>query len=779
MKRLNRTGILSTLLALFYLCCARLPAWAQQVTAPDTPNAITQVAEGAEHACALTREGRVLCWGGQYGLIGIAPGEQFLPLPTTGITETIASLAAGGYHTCAVTNQGRVTCWGWNNYGVLGGEQTIHKPIVDVATISETVRMVALGNIHTCALTESGGVQCWGWNREGELGNNSDDNSYAPVAVVGLGSGVNAIDAGSYHTCALTAQQEVYCWGMNQFGQLGDGSVTISRTTLVKVSGLHGVSAISVGGYHTCALANGQVQCWGDNRHGQLGDGTTVISRSLPVDVVGLTDVQEVAAYAYHTCARLATGDLRCWGANGYGRLGDGTQAASNSPVAVVGLGGTAVTLAQGGAFNIFVEEYGGDFTCAVLTDGNVQCWGNNLSGQLGDGSGGERIGGAVRVSGLPDDITAIAVGGTHSCALSGAQQLYCWGSNDAGQLGDGTLLDRSTPVSVTGMGVGVTALAAGEDYSCVLTVTGAAKCWGLNGRGALGVATTIVSTTTPITVTGLSSGVTVIAPGVYSSWRHIGNTTTHTCAIVENGVIQCWGGNYRGELGDGTTTDRWQPLAVTGLPAPGLQITAGYGFSCALLASGKVNCWGANADGELGDGTFTSSKTPVETVDLTNPTLLVSGSDHSCAIDQGGQVKCWGVNGEHGQLGDGTTMDRGAPTPVVGLPGRATDLAAGYVHTCALLEDGTIYCWGSNNYRQLGNTFQDWRSLTPVETQRFSSRPIQISGRGHHLCALLQNGQVHCWGANGNGQLGNGGAWRTTPTGVAIQRLYLPLLLR
>lgn len=143
----------------------------------------------------LTGDGRVLCWGGKYGLQSFTDNEP-LPLPITGITETITSLSAGAFHNCAVTNQGRVKCWGWNNYGVLGGEQTINKMIVDVATISEAVRMVALGqNLHTCALTESGGVKCWGVNSEGALGNNSDDNSTAPVDVVGLGSGVNAIDA--------------------------------------------------------------------------------------------------------------------------------------------------------------------------------------------------------------------------------------------------------------------------------------------------------------------------------------------------------------------------------------------------------------------------------------------------------------------------------------------------------------------------------------------------------------------------------------------------------
>lgn len=193
-------------------------------------------------------------------------------------------------------------------------------------------------------------------------------------------------------------------------------------------------------------------------------------------------------------------------------------------------------------------------------------------------------------------------------------------------------------------MSVDVTAIAAGEDYSCALTITGAAQRRGCNGSGALGVDTKLVATSAPITVTGLSSGVTAIAPGVYR-WRSIGDTTAHTCAIVKQGMVNCWGSNDQGELGDGTTTDRWQPLAVTGLPAAALAVTTGSGFSCALLNNGVANCWGANRDGELGDGTFKSSKMPVQTVNLTNPTVLVSGSKHSCAIDQNGLVKCWGVD--------------------------------------------------------------------------------------------------------------------------------------
>jgi len=351
---------------------------------------------------------------------------------------------------------------------------------------------------------------------------------------------IAAIDACSLHTCARTAGGGVMCWGYNWSGQLGDGTTT-NRLTPVYVSGLaNGVSAIAAGLGHTCALtAGGGVKCWGRNMEGQLGDGTTT-DRLTPVDVSGLASgVSAIAAGNWHTCALTAVGVVKCWGYNGYGQLGDGTTTDRLTPVDVSGLtsGVSAITA-------------GGGHTCALTAGGGVKCWGWNGFGQLGDGTTVRRLT-PVSVSGLTSGVSAIAAGSSHTCALTAGGGVKCWGLNGDGQLGDGTTINRRTPVDVSGLAIWVFAIAAGNSHNCALTLGGGVKCWGWNGNGQLGDGTT-TDRHTPVDVSGLASGVSAIAAG-----------QSHTCALAVEGGVKCWGANWVGQLGDCTTTERHMPVDV------------------------------------------------------------------------------------------------------------------------------------------------------------------------------------------------------------------------
>jgi len=368
-----------------------------------------------------------------------------------------------------------------------------------------------------------------------------------------------------------------------------------------------------------------------------------VILSLPPVVASGVERIPERPAGSEHTCAVVAAGGVKCWGANSSGQLGDGTNVNRNTPVNVSGLSEGVAAIAAGA-----------EHTCALTTGGAMGCWGANFSGQLGDGAYINRNT-PVNVSGLSGGVTAIAAGSEHTCAVV-AGRLKCWGANSSGQLGDGTNEKRNTPVNVFGPSGGVTAIAAGSEHTCVLTAGGTIRCWGANSSGQIGDGTN-VNRNTPVNVSGLSEGVAAIAAGA-----------EHTCALTTGGAIWCWGANFFGQLGDGAYINRNTPVNVSGLSGGATEIAAGSEHICAVAAGG-VKCWGANSSGQLGDGTNVNRNTPVNAFGVSGGVIAIAaGSEHTCALTTGGAMGCWGANFS-GQLGIGTNEKRNTLANVPGLP--------------------------------------------------------------------------------------------------------------
>jgi alpha-tubulin suppressor-like RCC1 family protein/uncharacterized protein YjbI with pentapeptide repeats len=760
---------------------------------------LTAITAETMHTCALNSAGTAYCWGyGGSGLLGNgtttnsnAPVAVTMP---TGVT--FASIGGGAYYNCALTTTGTAYCWGTNPYGNLGNGTTTNSraPVAVTMPTGVTFASIGAGMSHSCALTTTGRVYCWGYNNVGQLGNGTTTQSNIPVAVT-MPAGVTftALTVGQLHNCALTNTGAAYCWGKNDVGQIGGGSttnrlvptaVTMPTGAVFKSIDAHGV------GSHTCALTStGTVYCWGMNSSGQIGDGSNT-NRLVPTAVIipGGVTVTAIRPGNGHTCALTSTGMAYCWGDNGYGKLGNGTTY-SWTPVAVTMPTGVTFTAIDAGTYH----------SCALTSAGTAYCWGNNDNGQLGVGDTVHRnvptcVGSAcvqptptststrtstpTRTSTVTQtstrtntptksrtptnsatlvpgsnpwsNLTAIAAGGSSTCALNSAGNAYCWGNNQYGNLGNGTTTNSNAPVAVT-MPTGVTfaSIGAGAGHSCALTSTGMAYCWGDNGLGRLGNGTT-TNSSTPVAVT-MPAGVTFTSISVGSS---------HNCAITTIGTAYCWGENSQGKIGNGTTTSSTTPVAVT-LPT-GVTFKAmatGWGHTCALSSTGAAYCWGRAFSGEIGNGSNSGYIwTPTAATMPTGVTFtsIDAVGSHTCALTTTGTVYCWGAN-DYGQIGDGSTTNRLVPTAVT-IPGGVTITAigAGSGHTCALTSTGITYCWGYNSNGALGNGTTT-SSTTPVAVTMPTGVTFTAidAGSGGQSCTLTSAGTAYCWGYNASAQLG------------------------
>jgi alpha-tubulin suppressor-like RCC1 family protein len=687
------------------------------------------VAVGSNHTCALSVDGHAYCWGlnSSYQLGDGTNEERLSAVSVSGGLRFVAlTSGVGGAFTCGLEASGTAWCWGTNGSGQLGDGTTSNRAVPTRAFSERRFTQLAAGSSFVCGIATDGDTYCWGANNLGQLGTNSTGMSTIPVRVSGAPR-FQQVVAGGSHACGLLSTGEVRCWGYNFWGQLGNGTTNGSDPVPVPVavSTSQRFTNLAAGANFTCGLtANGSAFCWGVNQNGHLGTGT-LVDQSIPTAVAG-GPYASISAGFSHGCGVTTTGAASCWGLNTSGQIGDGTRDQRAAPVSVSG--GTT-----------FLRLYlGQQHSCGMGTAGSLLCWGLNTAGQLGDGTRSNLVAPSP-VSGSLAFTQLQAAGST--CGLIASGAAYCWGSNSVGQLGigiDSTASVRFGPTAVTGgRTFSVLSSSGGAGTFCgIERVTNALFCWGNNPAGQLGDGTT----------TNRSSPTAVSGGGTY---RTVAVGLNHSCAITVAGPLQCWGTNSSGQLGDGTTTNQSAPIGLT-TPQPLTSVTVGFSHTCGLTSDGSAYCWGLNTSGQLGDGTTTTRAAPTLVSGGLTFQSLSATNNQTCGVTNAGALYCWGMNSS-GQIGDGTTTNRSIPTLVSSGP--FVSVAPGSNHTCARSTVGVVSCWGFNSSGQLGDgTVANKLTSTPVVGGlSFTS----ITAGSNHSCGLTSSGAAYCWGLSSSGQTG------------------------
>ena len=735
---------------------------------PATAQTPVMVASGGEgnllagHSCALDSDGTVWCWGdnssGQLGNPSVpVGGTSTVPVMVVGLPPAI-DVSAGRDFTCAVAVGQRAWCWGDNDFGQLGDGTTTSSTVPVQIAGGIVAEQVSAGAGGACAVTGSETVECWGQGNEGQIGDGSTKNALTPHPVSSL-TGVLQVSVGGGQACSVNQNGGLECWGDDLYGQLGNGAKGsgTNEDKPVPVEQFDtGVETVSAGGTSTCATVapSSDLYCWGQNQDGQLGTGNT-INQDVPTQVVGATqDVGELTAGFGSTCAVISFVAM-CWGTQSRGVLGNGAFTGPVQPVPVP-VFNLAATASGSGPRLPLAMSAGFAHTCAVFTGGLVSCWGAGFDGELGNGTVADADI-PTPVVGLPlgpGAVGSVAEATETGCALDAALSAECWGT----AIGNGTTTPFDSAQSVSQMPPNVVQMVGANEGGCVLTATGALWCWGDNTFGEIGNGSSGSSpVTSPVEVASAKVEAVSSGGGV-------------TCAIAGTGKVPggtgfCWGDNASGQVGTGDeVSPQPSPVKVKDL-SPVTQMAPAIDHTCALILAGLVQCWGDNSSGQLGDNSNTQSSAPVTVSGLVGVVQVVSGTDFSCALTSEGEVWCWGSS-LYGQLGNGSLS--GSPVPVQ-VPtftssNPAVVIAAGFGSACAVTASGQIDCWGDNQDGQLGDPL-----VACCHPGAMSSLPVPVAGitsdgfavvlgsEGSAACALNSAGIAYCWGDNTFDELGDG----------------------
>lgn len=799
---------------------------------------------GGDYNCfLLCKSGDVVAYGyngtGELGTNNTS--NATFPVKVSGLTN-VKSIACGSYFSLFLKSNGTIQACGTNSVGQLGnGTTTNSTALVTVSGIS-TATAVAAGLGSSYALLADSSVVAWGSNFYGQLGDGTNTMRTSPVSVLGLPK-IVAISAGAYHALFLGANGAVYSVGYNAMGQLGNGSTTNSNT-VVRITALDSNNTkISGGSYHSIVLkTTGNIYTFGYNGYGQLGD-ATFTNRTSPTYISSVSNVMDICASPfYHTLILLSNGTVLSTGYNGYGQLGDGTTTNRSSFVTVSGLAG--VTYIDAGI----------NYSMFQVNDSTFYSCGENAYGQLGDGTTTQRNTVVERFhycrdyrsvikftrklsitngnSGLICQNNYINFFGTNAYGAQGfgnsntnalakiyslktALQVrthnyntfflgsdsfvYGAGYNANGNLGNGTIVNSDTFVRLTALGK-ARQIAINEYSAAAITQNGELKTWGYNAFGQLGDGTTI-NKSSPISIT-LPDQVANVVFGEF-----------HLVILLKNGMVYTAGYNGYGQLGDGTTTSRYTPVFIRSLGQDNIGIAAGNNHTLVLKSDGTVRAFGFNSHGQLGDGTTTNRVTPVTCSSLSGIIAISANGRHSMALHNTNGVYTFG-NNTNGQLGDGTTTSRNTAV-LMNKSAGAKEIYAGLGNCSFQLGDTSFWSSGRKSDHQFGDngpnlysdTVEEIATACPtaavsgvVQRGNFSAgfsilsfackdslarglgynasgqlgcgntatqatvivatvpaKVKQISTNGYHTLYLTTNGQVYASGLNSYGQLGDG----------------------
>ena len=748
------------------------------------------ISAGTSHALAITTLGRLYAWGsnvsGRLGDLTIVTKSSPVLVSGPAATSWLA-VSAGGGHSIAITTGQVGYIWGNGANGQLGNGSTVFNLSSPVITTSSPTTSIAAGETHTLVLFQ-GRPYATGSASAGQLGNSSLLQVSGYVIVSGpAATSWTSVSAGLSHSAGITAAGRLYAWGLNTSGQVGINSLTsVSSPVLVSGPAATSWSFVRIKNQTSLAITNlGVLYAWGNNTLGNLGIGTlgsysspvavqspasgswTVASASLSfgqfVDSQnnfyfagdGLTyfyptlvasSPQQVGASSWTVVSAgdgfsvgiTTEGRLFAWGYNLNGEGGRLTTTNVSTPTLVSGPAATSWS----------VISAGGAFSLAITTLGALYAWGAGSQGRLGDGTVVNKSS-PVKIG--SSSWSAVGAGGATGYGINILGRLYAWGWNNVGQLGISTLVNTSSPVLVSGpASTSWSLIAGGGQHALAASLDRTLWAWGLGSSGQLGTGTGTTS----------SSPVQVLVPNQVLSWFQISTSALHSLGIRSDRTLWAWGSSASGQLGNGTLTGQSYPIQIG--QSTWNAVAASISSSHAIRSDGTLWSWGGNSAGQLGILSTTATSSPVL---VSGPagaswSVISSGEQFVLAITTTGQLYAWGQNSSiygGGQLGDLTTVSKSSPVLVSGPASTSWSLvAAAAVHSVGITSLGRLYAWGSNPDGQLGDLTTVSKSSPVLVSGPASTSWSLIAAGPWHTLAITTLGRLYAWGYNSSGQIGD-----------------------